>query len=63
MTTLRFVILAMMFVGTIFIVASRKKRSYLDSQLFSNNTKYVIGFFLVLMGIVFAVAALLKGVL
>ena len=63
MTTLRSVILIMMFVGSIFILMSNKKRSYLDTPLVSNNARFVIGSFLVIMAIVIGAAAFLKGVL
>jgi hypothetical protein len=63
MTTLRIVILIMMFVGSIFILMSNKKRSYLDTQLLSNNARFVIGSFLVIMAIVIGAAAFLKGML
>jgi hypothetical protein len=42
---------------------SRKPPSYLETPLLSNNAKFVIGAFLVLMALVFALAAYLKGVL
>ena len=53
----------MMFVGLIFILMSNKKRSYLDTPLLSNNAKFIIGSFLVIMAIVIGAAAFLKGVL
>jgi hypothetical protein len=63
MTVLRLVIFAIAFVGALFIFASYKKRSYLDTQLLSNHAKFVIGFFLVFIGICAALAAYVKGVL
>ena len=62
MTKLTVVIIAMMFVGTIFTSLSFKKRSSLDTPLISNRSKAVIGLFLILIGIIFAVGAFLKGV-
>ena len=50
-------------IGSIFILMSRKPPSYLETPLLSNNAKFVIGAFLVLMALVFALAAYLKGVL
>jgi hypothetical protein len=50
-------------IGSIFILMSHKPPSYLETPLLSNNAKFVIGAFLVLMALVFALAAYLKGVL
>lgn len=63
MTGLRIAIFTAVIIGIIFILASRKRRTYLDSQIVSANSKFVIGFFLIFMAIIFASAAFLKGVL
>jgi hypothetical protein len=56
-------IVSMVAIGAVFILMSLKKRSNLDTPFLSNNTIFVMGFFLVLMGIVFGVATFLKGAL
>jgi hypothetical protein len=56
-------IAAALLIGVIFILMSHKPPAYLETPLLSSNAKFVIGAFLVLMGLGFASAAYLKGVL
>jgi len=56
-------IAAALLIGLIFILMSRKPPAYLETPLLSSNAKFVIGAFLVLMGLGFASEAYLKGVL
>ena len=60
---LAILLIAALFIGAIFILASRKSRSYLDTPLLSNNAKFVIGSFLVIMAFLIGAAAFLKGAL
>jgi hypothetical protein len=61
MTKLIFIISALMLVGSLFILASLKSRSSLDTPLLSNNAKFIIGFMLVFAGICITVVMYLKG--
>ena len=50
-----------MLVGSLFILASLKSRSSLDTPALSNRAKFVIGLFLMFVGICGAVTIFLKG--
>ena len=61
MTKSAFLAIALVLVGSLMILASRKHRASLDTPLISNNAKFVLGFFLVFVGICIAAVMYLKG--
>jgi len=54
-------IMTVFVIGVIFVVASLKSRTRLDTPILSNNAKFIIGFSLMFGGFCVAVTVLLKG--